>query len=82
MDLLKQEYVANAVTLFDPRLSEREITIYLDCINFMLENCTDEQINQNTICMDKEELSWKRDSLLVLLKGTEHKEYLPDRYKD
>ncbi|MBG6030525.1 hypothetical protein I5E97_05605 [Proteus hauseri] len=82
MDLLKQEYVANAVTLFDLRLSESEITIYLDCINFMLENCTDEQINQNTICMDKEELSWKRDSLLVLLKGMEHKEYLPDRYKD
>ncbi|MEQ4925530.1 hypothetical protein [Proteus hauseri] len=82
MDLLKQEYVANAVTLFDIRLSESEITIYLDCINFMLENCTDEQINQNTICMDKEELSWKRDSLLALLKGMEHKEYLPDRYKD
>lgn len=46
MDLLKQEYVANAVTLFDLRLSEGEITVYLDCINFMLKNCSDEQINQ------------------------------------
>lgn len=81
MDLLKQEYVANAVTLFDLRLSESEITIYLDCINFMLGNCTNEQINQHTVCMDKEELSWARDNLLEILKGVEHKEYLPDRYK-
>ncbi|OCG79140.1 hypothetical protein A9G42_13000 [Gilliamella sp. Nev6-6] len=81
MDLLKQEYVANAVTLFDLRLSESEITIYLDCINFMLEYCSDEQINQYTACMDKEELSWRRDDLLVLIKSIEHKDFIPDRYK-
>ncbi|OCG15034.1 hypothetical protein [Gilliamella sp. WF3-4] len=85
MDLLKQEYVANAVTLFDLRLSESEITIYLDCINFMLEYCSDEQINQSInqyiACMDKEELSWRRDDLLVLIKSIEHKDFIPDRYK-
>ncbi|OCG17208.1 hypothetical protein [Gilliamella sp. WF3-4] len=81
MDLLKQEYVANAVTLFDLRLSESEITIYLDCINFMLEYCSDKQINQYTACMDKEELSWRRDDLLVLIKSIEHKDFIPDRYK-
>ncbi|OCG24621.1 hypothetical protein A9G45_08505 [Gilliamella sp. HK2] len=81
MELLKQEYVANAVTLFDLRLSESEITIYLDCINFMLEYCSDEQINQYTACMDKEELSWRRDDLLALIKSIEHKDFIPDRYK-
>ncbi|MDF7669634.1 hypothetical protein PT276_00195 [Orbaceae bacterium ESL0721] len=81
MDLLKQEYVANAVTLTDLRLSESEITIYLDCMNFMLENCSDEQINQYTACIDKEELSWFRDDLLEIIKKIEHKEFLPDRYK-
>jgi hypothetical protein len=81
MDLLKQEYVANAVTLFDLRLSESEITIYLDCVNFMLEYCTNEQINQHTEFMDKEELSWVRDDLLALIKSIEHKDFIPDRYK-
>jgi len=81
MDLLKQEYIANAVTLFDLRCSEGEITVYLDCINFILENCSDEQVNQYTVCMNKEELSWYKDDLLKLLQGIEHKEYLPDRYK-
>ncbi|OCG43270.1 hypothetical protein A9G28_00770 [Gilliamella sp. Fer1-1] len=80
MDLLKQEYVANAVTLFDLRLSEDEITIYLDCINFILENCSNEQI-YNYMQMDKEELSWRRDDLLVLIKSIEHKDFIPDRYK-
>lgn len=80
MDLLKQEYVANAVTLFDLRLSEDELTIYLDCINFMLESCSDEQIYKY-MKMDKEELLWRRNDLLELLQGMEHKEYLPDKYK-
>ncbi|OCG24609.1 hypothetical protein A9G45_08500 [Gilliamella sp. HK2] len=80
MDLLRQEYVANAVTLFDLRLSESEITIYLDCINFMLEYCSDEQI-YNYMQMDKEELSWRRDDLLALIKSIEHKDFIPDRYK-
>lgn len=81
MDLLKQEYVANAVTLFDLRLSEGEITLYADCLAFVMSKCSDKEIAQYTECENKEELSWFKDDLVELLRTIEHKDFLPHRYK-
>ncbi|GBO48828.1 hypothetical protein [Pectobacterium versatile] len=81
MELLKKEYVGNAVTLFDVRLSEGEVTLYADCLELVIRVCSDNDISQNTECESKEELSWFKDSLVDLLKSIEHKDYLPERYK-
>ncbi|MBA5601511.1 MULTISPECIES: hypothetical protein [Pectobacteriaceae] len=81
MELLKKEYVGNAVTLFDVRLSEGEVTLYADCLDLIIKVCSDNDISQNTECESKEELSWFKDSLVDLLKLIEHKDYLPERYK-
>ncbi|MFJ5338716.1 hypothetical protein [Pectobacterium sp. CHL-2024] len=81
MELLKKEYVGNAVTLFDVRLSEGEVTLYVDCLDLIIKVCSDNDISQNTECESKKELSWFKDSLVDLLKLIEHKDYLPERYK-
>ncbi|MBA5235551.1 hypothetical protein H2Y54_03145 [Pectobacterium aroidearum] len=81
MELLKKEYVGNAVTLFDVRLSEGEVTLYADCLDLIIKVCSDNDISKNTECESKEELSWFKDSLVDLLKLIEHKDYLPERYK-
>ncbi|HDS1239213.1 hypothetical protein OCJ35_20520 [Pluralibacter gergoviae] len=81
MELLKKEYVANAVTLFDVRLSEGEITLYADCLDLVMRICSEQDISLNTECETKEELSWFKDSLVDLLKLIEHKDFLPERYK-
>lgn len=80
MDLLKEEFIS-CVTLFDLRLSESEITILTDCLSLVLAHCSDEQINQETVCESKEELSWYRDDLLELIKAVKHKEFLPEKIK-
>lgn len=82
MELLKKEYVGNAVTLFDVRLSEGEVTLYADCLELIMRICSDNDISQNTECESKEELSWFKDSLVDLLKLIEHKDFLPERYKN
>ncbi|MEQ4925328.1 hypothetical protein [Proteus hauseri] len=82
MELLKKEYIANTVTLFDVRLSEGEITLYADCLDLIMKVCTDEQIFSNTECVNKEEISWYRDNLIQIIKTMENKDFLPDRYKN
>ncbi|MEY0017777.1 hypothetical protein AB7W42_23040 [Providencia rettgeri] len=83
MDIIKTTYIPEAkVTLFDLRLSEGEITIYADCINYVLSKCVDDDISIVTDCENKKELSYYLDNLKNLLKSMEHKSYLPDRYKD
>lgn len=82
MELLKKEYIANTVTLFDVRLSEGEITLYADCLDLIMKVCTDEQIFSNTECVNKEEISWYRDNLSQIIKTMENKDFLPDRYKN
>ncbi|QYM97689.1 hypothetical protein FGI04_18010 [Dickeya ananatis] len=83
MDVLKTNYVPGVnVTLFDVRLSESEVVIFSDCLNYVLKNCSDEQVNQLTECSSREELSWFLADLLNLMKSMEHNEYIPDRYKN
>ncbi|HGV3501799.1 hypothetical protein ACBQ54_17175 [Providencia vermicola] len=83
MDILKTTYIPEArVTLFDLKLSEGEITIYADCIQYVLSKCPDDDISQVTDCENKEELSYYLENLKNLMKSMEHRRYLPDRYKD
>lgn len=83
MDMLKENYISEAdVTLFDLRLSESEVVIYTDCLNYVLNNLSDEQIYEKTECSSKQELSHYLNDLKNLMKSMEHKNYLPDRYKN
>lgn len=83
MDILKINYIPEAdVTLFDIRLSESEMVIYTDCLNYVLTHLSDEQICEKTECSSKQELSHYLNDLKNLIKSMEHRRYLPDRYKD
>ncbi|CNE08753.1 MULTISPECIES: hypothetical protein [Yersinia] len=83
MDVLKVDYIPGVnVTLFDVRLSESEVVVFSDCVNYVLKNCSDAQIEKLTECSGKEELSWFLADLLGLMKSMEHKEYIPERYKN
>ncbi|QXB07823.1 hypothetical protein I6L80_20810 (plasmid) [Providencia rettgeri] len=83
MDILKINYISEAdVTLFDIRLSESEVIIYADCLNYVLSHLSDEQIYEKTECSNQKELSHYLEDLKTLIKSMEHKSYLPDRYKD
>ena len=82
MDVLKINYIPEAdVTLFDIQLSESEVIIYTDCLNYVLTHLSDEQINQEMECSNIQELSYYLSDLKNLIKSMEHKKYLPDRYK-
>lgn len=83
MDILKINYIPEAdVTLFDIRLSESEVVIYTDCLNYVLTHLSDEQIYEKTECSNKQELSHYLADLKNLMKSMENRRYLPDRYKD
>lgn len=83
MDVLKTDYISGVnVTLFDVRLSESEVIVFSDCLNYVLMNCSDEQINRFTECSSKEELSYFLSDLLELINSIKHNEYIPDRYKN
>ncbi|WP_025121284.1 MULTISPECIES: hypothetical protein [unclassified Serratia (in: enterobacteria)] len=82
MDVLRVDYIPEGnVTLFDVRLSESEVVVFSDCLNYVLKHCSDEQVDQLTECSSKEELSYFLADLLGLMKSMEHKKYMPDRYK-
>ncbi len=45
MDILSVDYISGGnVTLFEVRLSESEVVVFSDCLNYVLKNCSDEQI--------------------------------------
>lgn len=81
MDLLKKECIAS-VTLFDVRVSEGEFMVYEGCINYVLANCSDDEIFRITGCENGQELSFYKDELIRLIKMVGNPEYLTDRYKD
>jgi hypothetical protein len=81
MELLKQEEIAS-VTMFDLRLSEGELMVYENCIEFVLNSCSEEQLYELTGCENREELSSYKDDLRNLIKTIINKQYLPEKYKD
>lgn len=83
MDTLKISYIPEAdVNLFDVRLSESEVIIYADCLNYVLTHLSDEKIHQETECSNKQELSHYLNDLRGLINSIKNKRYLPDRYKN
>ncbi|MGM0511217.1 MAG: hypothetical protein ACQER3_00790 [Pseudomonadota bacterium] len=83
MDILSVDYISGGnVTLFEVRLSESEVVVFSNCLNYVLKNCSDEQIEQSTECSSKEELSLFLADILGLIKSMEHKKYIPERYKN
>ncbi|AZK46693.1 hypothetical protein [Paenibacillus lentus] len=80
MEILKYEEIAS-VTLFELRLSEGELMVYENCIEFVLENCSEEQLYELTGCENREELASYQDDLKNLLKNI-NKDYLPKKYQD
>lgn len=80
MELLGED-VSDSVTLFSVQLSEGELVLYLDCLNYLLNCASDKVVSSQTECSSLEELSWYRDDILELIKGMRQKDFLPDRYK-
>ncbi|REK69238.1 hypothetical protein [Paenibacillus paeoniae] len=81
MELLKQEEIAS-VTLFDLKLSEGELMVYENCIEFVLNNCSEEYLYKLTGCENREELASYQQDLNNLIKTIINKKYLPEKYKD
>ncbi|MGG3279367.1 hypothetical protein [Paenibacillus solani] len=81
MELLKQEEIAS-VTLFDLRISEGELMVYENCIEFVLNSCSEKQIYELTGCENREELASYQNDLRSLIKTIMNIEYLPEKYKD
>ncbi|MFJ3049047.1 hypothetical protein [Pseudomonas nitroreducens] len=80
MELVSEE-VNDSVTLFNLKLSEGELVLYLDCLNYMIGNSDDNKVSLLTECSSVEELSWYRDDINSLLKNMKKKDFLPDRYR-
>lgn len=78
--MLKFEEISS-VTLFELRLSEGELMVYENCIEFVLKNCSEEQLYELTGCENREELASCQDDLKNLLKDI-NKDYLPKKYHD
>lgn len=78
--MLKFEEISS-VTLFELRLSEGELMVYENCIEFVLKNCSEEQLYELTGCENREELASYQDDLKNLLKNI-NKDYLPKKYHD
>lgn len=78
MDYISHEEVSS-VTLFKLRLSEGELMVYENCINFVLSNCEEEKIYDLIGCADKEELRSFQKDLVTLIKKYVREEYLSER---
>lgn len=80
MELIKQDEVAS-VTLFDLRLSEGELMVYEGCIEYVLNNCNENELYDLTGCDSREELATYHTDLKNLIKLVANKKYLPEKYK-
>lgn len=67
MEILKYEEIAS-VTLFDLQLSEGELMVYENCIEYVLENCPEEQLYELMGCENREELASFQADLKELIK--------------
>lgn len=80
MELIKHEEIAS-VTLFDLRLSEGELMVYESCIEYVLNNCNENEMYDLTGCESREELATYQFDLKNLIKLIVNKDYLPEKYK-
>lgn len=80
MELIKHTEIAS-VTLFDLRLSEGELMVYESCIEYVLNNCNENELYDLTGCESREELATYQSDLKNLIKLIVNKNYLPEKYK-
>ncbi len=80
MDILNKECIAT-VTLFDLKVAESELMVFADCIKIVMENYSDSEIADMTVCESKEELSYFLAGGTEVLKEMVRQDYLPDRFK-
>ncbi|KAF2406604.1 hypothetical protein ACI77J_27740 [Pseudomonas sp. O64] len=80
MDILSKECIAT-VTLFDLKVSEGELMVFADCLKIVMENYSDSEIADMTVCESKEELSYFLAGVTEVLKEMVRQDYLPDRFK-
>ncbi|MFF2482314.1 hypothetical protein [Paenibacillus sp. NPDC058071] len=81
MELIKQEDIAS-VSLFDLRLSEGELMVYESCIEYVLNNCNENDLYDLTGCENREELTTYQIDLKNLIKSLVNKNYLLEKYKE
>lgn len=80
MDILNKECIST-VTLFDLKVSEGELMVFADCLKIVMENYSDSEIADMTVCESKEELSYFLAGVTEVLKEMVRQDYLPDRFK-
>ena len=80
MDILNKECIAT-VTLFDLKVAESELMVFAGCIKIVMENYSDSEIADMTVCESKEELSYFLAGVTEVLKEMVRQDYLPDRFK-
>ena len=80
MDYRAHEEIANVI-FFNLRLAESELLMYETCINYVLENCSEQRLHEITGCETKEELIGFQEDLVYLLKKFADKRWLPDRFE-
>lgn len=78
MDVLKIEEIAT-VCLFELRVSEAELKMIERCIDYVLNNCSEEQIEWLTGCESHEELESCYEEVLRSIRYYVDPDYLPDR---
>ncbi|MDE9444377.1 hypothetical protein KKJ04_01805 [Xenorhabdus bovienii] len=66
MKTLKKECVSG-VTFFDIRMSEKEIAILLGCLNDILINHSDKQLNEKIKHRNENKISWYNSSFFKVL---------------
>lgn len=78
MDYISHKEVSS-VHLFELRMSEGELMVYENCINFVLNNCKEEKIYDLIGCESKEELKSFQKDLELFIKKYVQEEYLPEK---
>lgn len=80
MDLLSHEEIAS-VSLLSLKVSEGELMAWEGCVDYVMRNCTDIEIEQLTGCKDHNELRILVVELQSLLKTYVNRKYWLDNLK-
>lgn len=80
MYLLEHRNPSGTINQFDVDVSEDGLMIYESCINYVLENCSDQDIYEITGCENKESLKEIQKDIITILYYYAAKDLLLPRY--
>ncbi|CDH18148.1 conserved hypothetical protein [Xenorhabdus bovienii str. kraussei Quebec] len=66
MKILKKERISGVISC-DVRMSEKEMAMFLGCLNDILIHHSDEQLNEKIKYRNEDKISWYNDSFLEKL---------------